>query len=55
MSVQLFDDLGSCNTLGPQHKSLYRHGDMARCPDRFHAFKFCMNNNWLYPAQKRDE
>ncbi|KAI0311709.1 hypothetical protein OF83DRAFT_1068362 [Amylostereum chailletii] len=53
--MSLFDDFLTCNMLSSQFKSLYRHGEMARCAGRFHAFKFCMSNNRLHPEQKRDE
>lgn len=52
--MSLLDDFLSCNILGVQLKSLYRHGEMSKCGQKMEDFKFCMANKSLHPEDRRE-
>jgi hypothetical protein len=39
--------------LGPQFKSMYRHGTLAECTPKFAEFKFCLSIKMLDPEERR--
>ncbi|KDQ15202.1 hypothetical protein BOTBODRAFT_65592 [Botryobasidium botryosum FD-172 SS1] len=51
--MKLLDDFLICYALGPQMKSLYRHGTLGNCDSKLSEFKFCLSLKSLEPEEKR--
>ncbi|QRV94902.1 hypothetical protein RhiJN_22920 [Ceratobasidium sp. AG-Ba] len=47
------DEFFRCHALGPQFKSMYRHGTLAVCSPKFAEFKFCLSIKTLDPEARR--